>query len=169
MTENRIARIEPTPVVATATEQPVFDVRNERQRAVLAKLEEGTEAILTSEGFAAYLKTLAKFHSYSFTNVLLIQTQRPDATLVNSYARWKRLGRQVTKGETGIRIFFPIFRTGEDPLTGEEERHLVSFGIGSVFDIAQTEGDPIPDAPPVTELTGTDDVATALNLKLSRF
>src|SRR5215213_528384 len=169
MTENRIARIEPTPVVATATEQPVFDVRNERQRAVLQKLEEGTEAILTSDGFAAYLRTLARFHSYSFANVLLIHAQRPDATLVNAYARWKQLGRQVKKGETGIRIFFPIFRTGEDPITGEEERHLVSFGIGTVFDVAQTEGDTLPDVPPITELTGTADAATALNLKLSRF
>jgi hypothetical protein len=167
--ENRIARIEPDPVVATATEQPLFNASNERQRAVLAKLEQGTEAILTSDGFAAYLQTLAKFHSYSFTNVILIQSQRPDATLVNAYARWKQLGRQVKKGETGIRIFFPIFRTGEDQITGEEERHLVSFGIGTVFDVAQTEGDPIADAPPITELTGTDDAATALNLKLSRF
>src|SRR5215211_2222662 len=167
--ENRIPRIEPAPVAATATEQPLFDVRNERQRAVLQKLEEGTEAILTSDGFAAYLRTLAKFHSYSFANVLLIDAQRPDATLVNSYARWKQLGRQVLKGETGIRIFFPIFRTGEDPITGEEERHLVSFGIGTVFDVAQTEGEPLPDAPAVTELTGTDDASTALNLKLSRF
>src|SRR5829696_6792784 len=106
--ENRIRRIEPDPVAATATEQPLFDVRNARQRAVLATLEQGTEAILTSEGFAAYLRTLAKFHSYSFTNVLLIYAQRPDATLDNAYARWKQLGRQVKKGETGIRIFFPI-------------------------------------------------------------
>lgn len=167
--ERQPTSIEPAPVAATATENPVFDIRNERQRDVLQKLEQGTEAILNSEGFAKYLQTLSRFHSYSFNNVILIHAQRPDATLVNSYQRWKQLDRQVKKGERGIRIFFPIFRPGEDPETGEEVKNLVSFGIGSVFDVQQTEGESLPEPPAVTELTGTDDKATALQLKLSRF
>src|SRR5215213_9227013 len=109
MTEAPVHHIEPTPVVATPTEQPIFDVRNERQRDVLRKLEQGTEAILTSEGFASYLRMLGKFHGYSFTNVILIHAQDPRASLVNSYARWRELGRRVRKGEKGTKIFFPIF------------------------------------------------------------
>src|SRR5215210_2283521 len=147
------APVDITPVRVTPTEHPLFSASNERQRDVLTKLEQGTEAILTSDGFAAYLKTLSRFHSYSFTNVILIHAQKPDATLVNSYQRWTQLNRRVMKGERAIKIFFPIFRTDEDPITGEEERHLVSFGIGNVFDLSQTDGDPLPNAPEVTELT----------------
>lgn len=172
MTEQFIPRIEPAPVAATPTEQPVFDLRNERQRAVLQQLEEGTEAILTSEGFASYLRMLARFHSYSFTNVILIHLQAPEATLVNSYRRWQELGRQVKKGERGIKIFFPMFALREEENEDgdvERRRVLTGFGIGSVFDLAQTEGEPLPEPPVITELTGTDDVATAVNLKLSRF
>ncbi len=171
--ETPIAHIEPTPVVATATEQPLFDTRNERQRQVLQTLEQGTEAILTSAGFASYLRMLGTFHSYSFTNVILIGAQYPNASLVNSYDRWSELNRQVRKGEKGIKIFFPIFRTREepDPATGELEkkRILSNFGIGNVFDVAQTDGDPLPEPPAITELTGTDDVVTAINLRISRY
>lgn len=177
MRENRRGARQETPppspvseaVVSATPEATVFAARGERQRDVLKTLEEGAEAILTSEGFAAWLATLAKFHGYSFNNVTLIHAQRPDATLVNSYGRWQALNRQVRKGERGIKIFFPVFRKVEDPETREEERKLVSFGIGAVFDLAQTDGDPLPDAPAVTEDTGTDDTATTVNLKLSRF
>ncbi len=95
--------------------------------------------------------------------------QRPESTMVNSYARWKSLNRQVQKGEQGIKIFFPMFETVKDPESGEEQRLLRSFGIGAVFDIAQTEGEPLPTPLDVREHLETDDKATAINLKLSRF
>jgi antirestriction protein ArdC len=163
----------PPPVPATPTEQPLVDLQNDRQRAVLQKLEEGTEAILTSEGFQRYLTLASKFHQYSFQNTILIMVQRPEATLVNAYERWKKLNRQVQKGEHGIKIFYPMVRKIEeaDPDTGElsEETRLVSFGVGNVFDVSQTEGEPLPEPPDVREHTETDDKATAVHLKLSRF
>ena len=99
--------------------------------------------------------------------------QQPEATLVNSYERWKTLNRQVKRGERGIKIFYPIVRTVEevDPDTGElhAERRLTGFGIGNVFDVAQTEGEPLPEPPDVREHVDTDDHATAVHLKLSRY
>lgn len=166
--ESPVRHIEPTPLPATAAETPIFDLHNDRQRAVLQKLEQGTEAILTSEGFRQYLDLASKFHRYSFQNTILIMVQRPDATMVNSYARWKSLNRQVRTGERGIKIFFPMFQTVTDPESGEEERRLRSFGIGAVFDLAQTDGEPLPRPPDVREHTETNDTAAAINLKLSR-
>ena len=77
--------------------------------------------------------------------------QRPEATLVNSYERWTQLGRQVRKGEHGIKIFYPKHRVieAEDEGTGEKRKRLMltGFGIGNVFDVSQTEGDPLPEPP----------------------
>jgi antirestriction protein ArdC len=173
MKECVVRHSEPTPSASTSTEVPVFDLQNNRQRRALQLLEEGTEAILTSEGFRAYLTMAARFHRYSFQNTILIMTQKPEAMLVNSYERWRALGRQVIKGEHGLKIFYPTFRKVEetDPDTGErrEARRLASFGVGNVFDISQTEGDPMPEPPDVREHLETDDTATAVHLKLSRF
>jgi antirestriction protein ArdC len=139
----------------------------------LETLEKGTEAILTSEGFAAWLKMLSKFHQYSFNNVILIMSQMPEATHVNSYDRWQQLGRQVARGEKAIKIFYPAFgyRKETDNQTGEERkvRYIRYFGIGNVFDVGQTDGEPLPEPPSVVENTGTSDTVTAINLKLSRF
>lgn len=136
-------------------------------------LEEGTEAILTSEGFSAYLRMMARFHAYSFNNVILIHTQKPDATAVSSYDRWQEFGRQVKKGEKGIKIFFPMFAIveRENPDTGEMERvrKVRSFGIGNVFDVSQTEVDPLPKTPSIVEDVGVTDASQAVNLRLSRF
>lgn len=163
----------PTGETSTSGEVDVFDARTERHRAVLATLEAGTEAILTSDGFQAYLAMAAKFHRYSFQNTILIMVQQPEATLVNAYDRWKQLGRQVKKGEHGIKIFYPTFRKIEesDPDTGEtrDVKRLASFGIGAVFDVSQTEGEPLPEPPDVREHLETDDKATAVHLKLARF
>lgn len=162
---------ETAPVISP--EVAVFDARTEKQREVLKRLEEGTEAILTDEGFRQYLQMLGKFHRYSFANSLLIMVQNPEATLVNSYDRWQSLNRQVRKGEQGIKIFYPKKKwiTETDPDTGEKEKRqiLTGYGIGNVFDISQTEGDPPPEASPVTENMETNDIATAINIKLSRF
>ena len=99
----------------------------------------------------AYLEVMRRFHRYSPANLVLIAIQRPDATLLKGYRGWQELGRQVRKGEKGIRIWAPIRRreTREDPLTGEEVEveTLAGFRLVTVFDIAQTEGKPlaIPD------------------------
>ncbi len=102
-------------------------------------------------------------------NALLIHPQRPNASLVNSDQRRPELGRQVRKGEKGIKIFFPKKHKIEHGETGEESYVLTGFGIGSVFDIAQTDGEPLPGPSKVTENMGTRDTATATYLKLYRF
>jgi antirestriction protein ArdC len=76
-------------------------------RSLLQQLEAGVEAIQTSEDFKRYLRTAATFHAYSPNNVLLILSQRPDATRVAGYRAWQALGRQVKKGEKAISIFAP--------------------------------------------------------------
>jgi antirestriction protein ArdC len=144
--------VPPADAVATATEL----------------LREQTEAVLSSDGFAAYLRMLGKFHRYSFSNVLLIMAQRPDATLGNSYRRWQALGRHVRKGERGIRIFYPRRRRPDDAdaepdPAREPERVVTGFGVASVFDVAQTEGDPLPEPPSVAESAESSAVAAAVN------
>lgn len=114
-----------------------------------------------SDQWRAFLDFCAAFHTYSANNVLLILAQRPTATRVAGYERWKELGRQVIKDEKGIRIRGYNRRTvtETDPVTGEETtRTTVSYPIVTVFDIAQTK--PIPGAPqpdPIARhLTGGD-------------
>src|ERR1700694_2065598 len=76
----------------------------EKVAAALQTLEQGIDSILTSETFAAYLLTLSRLHSYSFWNILLIRAQLPEASMVAGYRRWQELGRQVKKGERGIKM-----------------------------------------------------------------
>src|SRR3954453_6494052 len=118
----------------------------------LARLEQAVGAIHDSDTFRAYLDAQARFHSYSFGNVLLILSAKPDATRVAGYQTWKQLGRQVRRGEKGIRIIVPMRgRTAVSPAEGEAsdeekpktERTIVRFGTGSVFDIQQTDGQPL--------------------------
>src|SRR5688572_9051483 len=97
----------------TADEKQQFAEDRQAKLDGLAKqLEAGIAAIQSSDTFKQYLRTAAKFHRYSFGNALLIMCQRPDATHVAGYHTWRDLGRQVRKGETGLRIFAPMtFKT----------------------------------------------------------
>ena len=96
--------------------------RDERMSTLMQQLEAGVEAIQTSEDFQRYLRTAATFHHYSPNNVLLILSQRPDATRVAGYRAWQALGRQVKKGEKAISIFAPRpYRVTTEDETGEEQ------------------------------------------------
>ena len=75
--------------------------------SIMENLETGVTVLFTSDRYQEYLRTMAKFHNYSFNNTLLIAMQRPDATLVTSYKNWQSMGRQVMKGEKGITIIAP--------------------------------------------------------------
>lgn len=146
---------------------PEAPTKDDRLKEVMDRLQEGTEAVLTSEGFSSWLKLLSHLHQYSYSNVILIHAQKPDATIVNSYDRWKQLGRQVNKGEHGLKIFFPIFRKYEDQDTGEKKRSVVSFGVGNVFDVSQTSGDPLPKQPIVEDSdTREDDHSRSIYSKI---
>ena len=154
----------PPPAVAYG-----LDATNPKHLEALQKLERGYEAVTSEPGFKAYLDVLSKLYTYSPRNVMLIFSQRPDATLVNSYDRWKESGRQVKKGSRGIQIFYPQHRFVDeiDPNTGDpvKRKALVGFGIGTVFDVADTDGPPL-EPPAKTPVTfGVSPQATELDRK----
>jgi antirestriction protein ArdC len=99
------------------------------------------------EGLLEFLGKIGRFHRYSVHNVALIVAQKPDATMVAGLKRWNELGRRVKKGERGIAILAPTLKRVEvlDKETGEvrEEQRIVGFHTAYVFDISQTEGEPI--------------------------
>ena len=82
-------------------------VQGKDMDSIMQSLESGVEELFTSNRYQEFLKTMAKFHNYSFNNTMLIAMQRPDATLVTSYKNWQSMGRQVMKGEKGITIISP--------------------------------------------------------------
>ena len=97
-----------------------------------------------SEKLTAFLAAMARFHRYSFGNVLLLAMQRPDATRVAGFNAWKRLGRHVKRGEKGLAIIAPIvYRKDDDD--AEDGRAVRGFKVAHVFDVAQTEGEPLPE------------------------
>lgn len=154
---------------------PGVESQPDKLTAVLATLERGVAAALTEEGFAAWLRMLSRFHRYSLANTVLIMAQRPDATLVNSYRRWRQLGRQVRRGETGIKVFYPRKRRlaveTVDKAAAEEEEDapvvLTGFGVGSVFDITQTDGPPLPAPPRPSAAFATTEAAREVDTRLS--
>ena len=101
-----------------------------------------------SDDLERYLKTMGRFHRYSFNNIMLILIQNPDATHVAGFHGWKKLGRTVKKGESGIAIVAPCrYKKKEENEAGEEESKgyaLRGFTVTYVFDIEQTEGDELP-------------------------
>jgi antirestriction protein ArdC len=109
------------------------------------RLAEAVERLADSETFAAWLRARAAFHDYSFGNVCLIVSQRPDASQVAGYKTWQNLGRQVRKGEHGIRILAPCRVKARDETEGEAGYRLVGFRCVSVFDVSQTDGEPLPE------------------------
>jgi hypothetical protein len=111
------------------------------------QLKQEVAAVQDSEAFKRYLAAQAVFHRYSARNVFLILFQRPEATRVAGYTTWQKLGRQVRRGETGITIFAPspFKQSTTDTITGEVTEELIPrFKTATVFDIAQTVGEPLP-------------------------
>tara|TARA_A100000171_G_scaffold42943_1_gene44643 strand:+ start:4745 stop:5644 length:900 start_codon:yes stop_codon:yes gene_type:complete len=102
-----------------------------------------------SESLLKYLSTMSRFHSYSFQNLMLIMSQCPDARRVAGFHTWKSMGRFVKKGEKGIVIIAPmIFKNSDtksiNPQSAEDDP-IVRFRSVHVFDISQTEGEPLPE------------------------
>jgi hypothetical protein len=130
----------------------------------LAALQSSVAELITSEQWQRYLNVQARFHSYSFWNTLAILRARPDASRLAGFQQWRRLGREVRKGEHGIAILAPIVRTvdqvGPDCVGGAAEgaRRCVGFKVVYVFDVAQTDGDPLPEIPPPETVTGDGSV-----------
>ena len=138
-----------------------FLLKGKDMDSILQSLKEGVSEIFTNERYTEYLQTMAKFHNYSFNNTMLIALQRPDATLVTGYRNWQSMGRQVMKGEKGITIIAPtpikkkqmqevldkegrpVLNENGDSIMKEVEVKIPRFKAITVFDIAQTVGDPI--------------------------
>jgi len=112
----------------------------------IQELAEATDVARVSAEMQRYLDTCARFHKYSLFNVIQILMTRPDATSVAGFKKWQSLGRFVRKGEKGIPILAPLIRKVIDE-EGEEREQLVGFKVVYVFDIAQTEGEPLPEPP----------------------
>jgi hypothetical protein len=120
----------------------------DKLRAAHEKLQQAVAEIASGDDWKRMLQVVSKFHRYSFNNHLMIFLQRPDATVVAGFNRWKSLGRFVKKGEKGIAIFAPCkYKTKIETDAGEEKsvQQIRGFRVVHVFDISQTEGDDLPD------------------------
>jgi len=93
--------------------------------------------------FVDYLNFCSRFHRYSFSNRILIWSCRPDATLVAGFKTWPKMGRRVKKGAKGIPIFAPM-TIRKKPDEDAEEEDFLRFKVAYVFDVSDTEGDPLP-------------------------
>lgn len=136
----------------------------EKVKEITEKLEQGVQDLLESNRFKEYLKVMSKFHNYSVNNLLLISMQNPNATLIAGYNSWKNLfGRQVLKGEKGIKILAPapykvkkevekidpkthkaIIGENGKPVTEQIEVTVPAYKVVSVFDVSQTNGRELP-------------------------
>ena len=136
----------------------------ERIKEITAGIEKGIQELFESDRYRNYLTTMSRFHRYSLNNVMLIHAQKPDATLVAGFNKWKNsFGRHVKKGEKGIQILaptpykikqeeqkldpdtkLPLLDENGEPVTEEKEITIPMFKVVSVFDISQTDGRPLP-------------------------
>jgi antirestriction protein ArdC len=137
--------------MSTATDE----ARAHRLEQMHETLVAQTEALVTSEGWIKYLDFAARFRQYSLNNTLLILAQMPEATRVASYKKWAEVGRQVRKGEKSLSIFAPMTRKRETA-TGEEKTYVSGFRLVPVFDVSQTDGDPMPEEPRPVLLEGEE-------------
>ncbi|ROQ30862.1 uncharacterized protein DUF1738 [Frondihabitans sp. PhB188] len=151
-----------TKTTATRTPAKTIEEKKAQADALHASIATQVESLRDSDRWTAFLDFAQAFHAYSLNNVLLILSQRDDASHVAGFRTWQSLNRQVRKGEKGIRIFGYSTKkvTEEDENGNEVEKRIARFPILSVFDIGQTELiDPDQgDSGQITaQLTGTED------------
>lgn len=139
----------------------------DRVTAHFDTLRESLAALVTGAQWLEFLDVQARFPTYSFHNTLAILAQAPHATRVAGYRTWHTVGRHVRQGEHGIAILAPIVRRRDDTnataaetsaidhdSSDSEHNRCVGFRVVHVFDIAQTDGDPLPTGPTPHLLTG---------------
>ena len=134
--------------------------RDEARAEQLTKLHEqltaGVAELVEGDSWKAMLTAAARFHTYSWRNCLLILAQMPHASRVAGYRTWQSLGRQVRKGERGIAVIAPVsYRRNDDEEKAEDDaedspaaRRIRGWKIEHVFDISQTDGEPLPEIRP---------------------
>lgn len=152
---------------------PDYKKQQQQIKETTDKLEAGIREFLSSDKFQEYLKVMSRFHNYSYSNSLLIAMQKPDATLVAGFSKWKSMERHPMRGEHGIKIFapapvkekethekidpdtkLPILDENGNPVIEEIEIKRPRFKVVTVFDVSQTDGKPLPDLE-VNELKGS--------------
>ena len=151
---------------------PEKPTNKERLKDITDSIEKGIQELFQSDKYAQYLRTMSRFHKYSVNNTMLIYMQRPDATLVAGFNKWRdQFERNVRKGEKGIKIIAPtpykkkIEQEKIDPdtklpmldadgkvITEEKEIKIPMFKPVTVFDVSQTDGKPLPQL--ASDLTG---------------
>ncbi len=144
----------------------------ERLKEITDSIETGIMELFESDKYKSYLQTMSRFHKYSFNNTMLIAMQKPDATLVAGFNKWRDgFSRFVKKGEKGIKIIAPtpykikeerekldpqtktpLLDAGGKVQTEEVEIQIPMFRVVSVFDVSQTDGEPLPTL--ASDLTG---------------
>ena len=144
----------------------------DRLKEITDNIEKGIQELFQSEKYRQYLRTMIRFHKYSVNNTMLIYMQKPDATVVAGFNKWRdQFGRNVLKGEKGIKIIAPtpykkkIEEAKLDPDTKlpmldadgkaimeEKEIKIPMYKPVTVFDVSQTEGKPLPQL--AADLTG---------------
>lgn len=150
------------PEATQATEEK--KTNKQRLKDITDSIENGIKELFESDKYKQYLQTMSRFHRYSVNNQMLIYMQKPNATLVAGFNKWRdQFGRNVKKGEKGIKIIAPtpykkkIEETKLDPdtklpmlddngkiITVEKEVQIPMFRVVSVFDASQTVGKPLP-------------------------
>ena len=145
----------------------------DRLKEITDSIENGIKELFESEKYKNYLRTMSRFHKYSVNNTMLIYMQKPDATVVAGFNKWRdQFGRNVLKGEKGIKIIAPtpykkkIEEAKLDPDTKlpmldadgkaimeEKEIKIPMYKPVTVFDVSQTEGKPLPQL--AADLTGS--------------
>lgn len=134
----------------TYTKRTREEVQSEKQAyagviaARVKRLAQMTDAVAAGEAIQEYLHFMSRFHRYSAHNCVLIMAQKPTATYVAGYQKWKSMGRWPKKG-SGIKVFAPSFRRVETQEEGEPSLHqLCGFHLTTVFDVSDTEGKELP-------------------------
>ena len=165
MASSKPRRRERTPAQRAAAQE----ARTDRLEALHQQLAAGVAAIRDGKAWADWLTVAGRLHTYSFNNQILIALQKPEARMVAGYGAWQAMGRQVRKGEKAIWILAPVTRRARtdadgtldgddlvgtspapDPVTtgaGGGRGSVVGFRGAGVFDVSQTDGDPIPTPP----------------------
>ena len=151
---------------------PEQQTNKDRLKDITDSIESGIKNLFQSDKYAQYLQTMSRFHRYSVNNTMLIYMQKPDATLVAGFNKWKdQFSRNVMKGEKGIKIIAPtpfkkkIEQEKLDPdtklpmldadgkvITEEKTVQIPMYKVVSVFDVSQTDGKPLPTI--ATDLSG---------------
>lgn len=147
--------------VSNFPQKTLVDILNEKDTKALSDhLKQGMREYMNSDQYKNFLTAMSHFHDYSVKNIQLILAQNPAATRVASYQTWKEhFGRQVQKGEKGMKIFIPIqvkIRDENGEVKKDEngqEMTATRFKLGTVFDVKQTEGKELPK--PLHLLEGT--------------